>query len=381
MEAKSLLYIVNEISNKALLNTKTLLENIDVIDDPVSMVSLYNGLSGLALLEADIYAYSKKEEDLQRADYYLTNSFNVIKKHIGMFNSGLFIGMAGYVWAECRFIEATGYNNKRATKILDYLSTNKTIRGTKTPIDDIIYGNAGKGLALLYGYRLFGNKTYLSAAYKVAEQIISNRTNDGLWINDSDSINSKLLSFSHGASGILYFLYEMFVTTKEDKFKTVVKETLDILINKMKVINNCAVWQNDMKKSTVTPYWCSGTSGICLLFTKANKAIGNYSDITRMAINSVAVAANGSNAYGLCHGLAGIGEFIIDAENTMHTSFNEDKDKVLSFILSEYVNKMQMQSENRFNHRLSKEFMTGYPGIAHFILRYLDPSIKHFSLL
>ena len=60
-----------------------------------------------------------------------------------------------------------------------------------------------------------------------------------------------------------------------------------------------------------------------------------------MAVNSVTVAASGSNTYGLCHGLAGIGEFIIEAENATGTSFKEEKDKILTSILSEYMNKRQ----------------------------------------
>ena len=68
MNVKSLLSIINNISNDAFLSMKILLNNIDVIDDPLSMTSLYNGLSGLALLETDIFSYSKKKKNLERAE-------------------------------------------------------------------------------------------------------------------------------------------------------------------------------------------------------------------------------------------------------------------------------------------------------------------------
>lgn len=381
MNVKSLLSIINNISNDAFLSMKILLNNIDVIDDPLSMTSLYNGLSGLALLETDIFSYSKKKKNLERAEYYLSNSFNIINKYKSKFNSGLFIGMAGHAWAECRFTEATGHKGDRAIKILNYILTKEKINHTKTHAYDIIRGDAGKGITFLYGYELFNNKKYFTYSRKIAQNMISNGSKYGVLINDYYSNNSKLLSFSHGASGIIYFLYKLSLFTKDDKLNMMVNETINLLTNKMEITGNYALWQEDIKKNYVTPYWCSGTSGICLLFTKIHNEIGDYSNIIRMAVNSVNVAASGSNTYGLCHGLAGIGEFIIEAENVTGISFKDEKDRVLNFILSEYLNKRQMRYEKIVNPKISTEFMTGYPGIAHFILRYLDPSIKHFSLL
>ena len=98
-------------------------------------------------------------------------------------------------------------------------------------------------------------------------------------------------------------------------------------------------------------------------------------------VDSVILASNGSNTYGLCHGLAGIGEFTIETECVLKTSFKKEKEKIRSLILSEYLNKTNITRNKLTNPRLAKEFMTGYPGIAHFIIRYWNPSVKHFSLL
>ena len=55
------------------------------------------------------------------------------------------------------------------------------------------------------------------------------------------------------------------------------------------------------------------------------------------AANSAMIAANGCNTYGLCHGLAGIGEFIIETERVLKTQMNTHKNKILSLIISETV--------------------------------------------
>lgn len=382
MDRKYLLDIAIEISNDAFLKTNLLLKNINIIDDPVNLISLYHGLAGLALLEADIFCVTKNKINLDRAKYYIQYSLGVSEGYGKKLNSGLFIGNGGIVWSQCRLIDANKTKTEEAKKLMKQLSNDEKKKIiSKMPINDIIYGDAGKGLILLKKYKVSNEKSYLSSAYKIAENIIHNRTNNGLWISEIESEKAELLSFSHGASGIAYFLYEVFAITKESRFEIVVKKIINLLIEKEKANKDYVVWQNDVKKNAVTPYWCSGTSGIGLLFARAHKNIGDYSDTLNKMVDSVILASNGSNTYGLCHGLAGIGEFIIETEYVLKISFKEEKEKILSLILSEYLNKTNMTRNKLTNPHLAKEFMTGYPGIAHFIIRYLNPSVKHFSLL
>ncbi|MDA8345270.1 MAG: hypothetical protein M0Z66_07290 [Thermaerobacter sp.] len=260
-----------------------------------AMTSLFYGASGAALVEADLYIALRDEVHLARARAYadLALRYSQLRPKA---NPGLVFGYGGLAWALARLYEVSGIDLGIENALMEV----KEARRTSST--DVSHGAAGRGLVLLRGYRLTQERSLLIAAQVQAEQILSAHVTEGV-LERSGVAN---FGFAHGLAGEAYFIHELSLTTGIKDYGSFVSQATDILSDVAVQFGDGAVWGTNWQDVSPRPFWCHGTSGVGLFFLRYGKA---------PALLPVLRAAATTPDYGLCHGIASIGEFIAEARS------------------------------------------------------------------
>ena len=86
--------------------------------------------------------------------------------------------------------------------------------------NDILFGNTGTGLFLLYMYKETGDKLALDMAIRVAEGLNERaiKSQDSIYWYFNQQGNFNLPNFSHGAAGIGYFFASLYEITSDQQY-------------------------------------------------------------------------------------------------------------------------------------------------------------------
>lgn len=363
--------VICNISDSTFNHYKNFWENINSISDPISASSIYHGSAGLALFEADFYRLTGSAQHLKRAKIYLNDAYNK-SVSVKAANPGLFIGLGGITWAISRFPS-------------DLIKVSlPVIKATNKENIDIFYGKAGIGLNYIQKYIISKESVYLRKALEIANDIISLAEVQGLISTDGISERTdEYYGFAHGIAGIAYFLYELFKFTKNKKILDMVHKIGIILINKKSEKHGNITWPKSRENDDIMPYWCHGLAGIGLTFSQLANLGEPYRTTLLKVAESLEITSTGVTSYGLCHGLAGVGETFIEIEKVFGSNQFNGKNIVLKYIMED----MDKDSKGDYIFGGSDEeshyteLMIGHPGIAHFLMRCIDSSIPHFSLI
>lgn len=337
-----------------------------VIEDTIRSASFYYGLSGLAYMEADMFYLTKSLKHKSRANKYIRLAYDALKK-TNQLDNGFITGVGGVAWASMRLNEV-GIKSQTAPILELFLDTK-----TGKMAFDIASGSAGRGLVMLRAYRLTSNRIYYNEAKKEAKFLIKKipqiRKNNTYW------------GFAHGISGVGYFLLELYITSKDEVYKKFCIEISRTLCREARANKNSAFWEFGPASNNTWPYWCHGASGIGIFLTRLHNSMGGYSQIIKLASKGVVYGLRPTNNYGICHGIAGIGNFLLEAQAALNKPVGgvEAILKLISLDIS-------IRGKNIFwpaqeNGDISDGFMNGYPGLVHFLARCIDMSIPHPTLL
>ncbi|UCE17853.1 MAG: putative Ig domain-containing protein [Gemmatimonadota bacterium] len=197
---------------------------------------------------------------------------------------------------------------------------------------DIIGGVAGVGLFLLRMYELDGNQKYLEYARYGGNWLVSQAIPDGNGYKWKMSTGSHKIftGFSHGAAGIGYFLAELFRVSGDDIYLEYAKGAAQWLMDvAIETEHECTWWSEESERSVFfSTGWCHGPAGTCLIFMKlyAITTEERYLAYAEKGANwSVNVAipdgggyrwpytvASGFSDVTFCHGVTGVGKFLLD---------------------------------------------------------------------
>lgn len=288
---------------------------------------------------------------------------------------GLQLGSAGVAWAllelglldEARAILARGDDHPLLSSAADYSS-----------------GLAGWGLAQLRFSRTFPGSAHLANAEKAGRRLLelAHDRDGGLCWPDKDGVVHYGLHF--GASGIALFLLHLSRALASAEFERAAIRALDFdLFHAVERPEGGLSWRrSDANLSIVSPYLKNGTAGVgavCLRFWTALKDPRYLGFVERMH-------ADCDRKYavfpGRNDGLAGIGEFLLDA----HLVTGEEK----------YLNSARRTASGlklfAFSQpegtafpgnglaRVSCDLATGSAGVILFLDRLIKPRSADFML-
>lgn len=193
-------------------------------------LDLYSGIPGIVLFYLEAYHATNQPEYLTAAkgggDFLLSKMPSQLSEYDTQGMAGLFSGISGvgFTLRELYKISKDERYNDGFQRCLKLLTNAADSRGEITHwglINDIISGNAGIGLFLLYAYRETKNFTYLEMAANTCNWLVASgqRISADQWKwRMGPGIEKTMPNFTHGTAGIAYFAAEVFAILEEGRY-------------------------------------------------------------------------------------------------------------------------------------------------------------------
>jgi len=293
--------------------------------------------------------------------------------HTDCYAPGLYSGLAGIAWVllECG-------ERSRAEQIFQLASRHR-LQGRSV---DLFYGSAGWGLTGLRFFLDTGNELYLDEAIRCANPLLDLIRSE-ISSRDGKAQTDRPLGMAHGASGIALFLLYLYLVTREEHFLAAGREALEAELGAgIQTMDGGLSWgAAGNSQSILYPYWRYGSAGVGVAVVRYHKILGD--DVYREALESIFIDTDRDYSVlpGRFMGLAGSGDFMLDAwEFTGNRKYLDRAHKVAAGLLKFGVSRQGLVFPGDFLNRLSCDYGTGSAGIALFLNRLLSRQGADFLL-
>lgn len=304
----------------------------------------------------------------------------------GRAQHGLHSGEAGVAFFLLRLAEilqAPGYVAAAAMRL-------RRLRGSRPLTIDLMYGTAGTVTGLLHLHAVTGESEFLSDARElgddIVEQAIQSADGDGVyWEIASSSPGGPIapqLGLLHGCAGVGLALCHLAAVTGDDTYWRKGEGAAELLISEaVPSVSNAGeahlTWPGHMGDTAKSlQAHCHGAGGIGQFFhwLGALRRNARYRDIAIAAARAVASQRGSDTRSGLCHGLSGTGDLMLDCHQNLGGSdwLNIAADcavRLRRFRVAERPGVYLMHD----NGGTSPDLMLGYAGIGSFLLRLVQP--------
>jgi serine/threonine protein kinase len=253
--------------------------------------------------------------------------------------------------------------------------------------NDIIYGRAGDGLAILQCANVLEAHSLQSLIGPRIMHLINTQESDGSW-KENESGNPLVrisTGFGYGVAGITYFLLEC--SCRYPHFNSILPALrgIEYLDSTALRENGFLRWPvNDLRKKQ-SSWWCRGGAGIALTYLKAFELTGTigYMRSAEIALRSIPKQLINKNL-SQCHGMSGLGEIYLEAFRI--TRNEEWLERALDVAYAICALRFTPSPGSCYwlveNCNFpSADLMIGNGGIIHFLMRILYPEKIFFPLL
>ncbi len=199
---------------------------VDRANDTIKTLTYGNGQSGHLVFLLNSFLLTGDSAYLEKAkvigaklqEYLLQlNSVQVRPSDFTLYNS-----LAGSIFALVELSKVTGEVEftEAAIKGLEQVIANQDSTGSWGNGNDILFGDAGTGLLLLYAHENLGEDRFLNHAQSVGNLLLSRATESEVGLNWTRKQGDEyyLPNFSHGTAGIGYFLAKLFEASGDSIF-------------------------------------------------------------------------------------------------------------------------------------------------------------------
>lgn len=190
--------------------------------------NLYSGTPGVALFYLELHEATGDKRYLEAAKGgadYLARSIPSNTSALGEEGAGLYTGLAGIAYTlsivghatrDARYAKA----GRDAFALVRSAAHDAGAGVAWNPSTDIISGNAGIALALLWASHFAGERAPDALAVKAGRHLIERGVQEkgGLKWGIADSVPRRYPNFSHGTAGVSYVLATLYGQTKERTF-------------------------------------------------------------------------------------------------------------------------------------------------------------------
>ncbi len=332
--------------------------------------ALYRGAPGIVLFYLELFNATNDTVYLNQARSGANYLVNTLRDTI--YDSeevGLYTGLAGVGFTLTEVFKSTGNKEYKqgALQTITLLeqSSNKSANGIHWgSITDIVYGSAGIGLYLQYLTNELGSKKADRLSRLVAEGLLDNaiEVNKGLRWKVFPDYKYFMDNFSHGTSGVAYFLTEEYKRTKTKKY-------LDAAIKATKVLdsisNSKGYIPHHLPEGEDLYYlgWCHGPAGTSRLYYSLFDATQDEKWLDKITHSADYLMLEGIdqnetpgywNNVGKCCGATGVAEYYFwlfkITGNTKYLHFSERMtQKIISSLTQEEDYIKWIHAENRRN--------------------------------
>jgi len=355
----------------------------------------YNGTPGVVAFFAQMWAATGDAKWRDRAQqggaYLLAESARLVDS----LDAGLYTGVAGLAatyltldalkvgpeWSGAAKQAATDLT-RRATTVGDGVEWSAS--------NDIISGTAGTGLFLLYAADKLKDAALADLAVRAGRRLLATGVpaEGGLMWFPGGAIKANYPNFSHGTSGVAYFLATLYQRSQDRAF-------LDGALAGVKYLDAVATRRNGARaifhvtgggEDRFYLSWCHGPVGTARLFYRLHQITGDaqwrawIDELTAWLVASGAPEQQSAgywNNISQCCGNVGIGQYTIDLTRHYPTPIAPSlRDRVVKNTTSRATDDAAglrwVQAENRVspeNLVAQTGFMQGAAGVGTFFLQ------------
>jgi len=295
--------------------------------DTTTTIELYSGTAGIVLFYLELFQATHNESFLAEARTGAGYIMAVAdQRKPDYYQLGLYTGEAGILYTLNKVFEVTHFRKYRdgAQRSLQRLSAAAKITGDVADFryNDIVYGGAGIGLELLQ----LENKQGLSLAIQTANGVLAHALPSSAgkqWYMDTAMVRQKyyMPNFSHGTSGVGYFLAKLYQQTGDKNFLDGAMAAADQLTS----LENHDAWiyHHDAEDGKNLFYlsWCHGPAGTARFYYLLYQITKDESWKQRIRTAAAAMMTCGIpdkqlpgywNNVSVCCGTASIAGFFLD---------------------------------------------------------------------
>lgn len=285
---------------------------------------------------------------------------------VGRYSPSLFQGLSG--------IAVAFWELGHETQAVDALRLAATSPLLETEAGMYV-GGAGWGWANLYFYEATGDSAYLDAAVRAGDVLraTAQEDDDGLFWRVA-MVDQVQYGYGFGSSGIALFLLALYQHTGDATTLDAARRALDYdLAHRIEDANGWA-WGRYADDVITLPYWLHGSAGVGTTLIRFYQTLGetDYLDlslrIAQSAYLKLAVIPS------LLEGMSGIGEFMLD----VHCATGDALYRRLVLEIAETVTWFRIERPSgvafpsRELTRVSTDYATGAAGIGLFLERVLS---------
>lgn len=285
---------------------------------------------------------------------------------------GLYMGISGIAWA---ILEAGELS--RAERLFQITFQHRLLEQSV----DLFHGVAGWGMTNLRFFLETGNELYLHNAIGCGNRLLEK--SDPVSVQRFWERADRPLGLAHGASGVALYLLYLYRITGQERFVAVGKKALasDIAAG-VKTPDGGLSWAAASDaQTTVYPYWRYGSAGIGTVIARYYNVLGDHS--YRQLLEKVFIDCDRKYAVlpGRFVGLAGLGDFLLDAWTiTGEQHYFDSAHKVAEGLMKFAVDRQGLAFPGDFLSRLCCDYGTGSAGIGLFLNRLLARQGADFLL-
>lgn len=287
---------------------------------------------------------------------------------------GLYIGMAGIAWS----VLELGMR-EHATALMRKVHDHPLL--WKCP--DLFYGVAGWGMADLKFFLETQDESFLRHAEQAGEFLVASREDSGagcVW----SSLTHQSSGLGHGASGVALFMLYLYYATRREVFLDIGRRAVAYVIgDATRSGEGFLSWRASTSEKALVPYWRWGSAGIGIVLLRYLRALGDPQYRSVLEDLWPDVDRKYSIFPGQFFGLAGMGEFFMDAADfgMYPERALAGARRVLSGMRLYAIRRpagVAFPGETRF--RISCDFGTGSAGVAAFLDRTLHKRSSVFKV-
>jgi lantibiotic modifying enzyme len=280
----------------------------------------------------------------------------------------------------------------------------RRLRGAPFATVDLIYGAAGTILPLLRLHAVTGDRAYLRDARAAGDHLVTTArpAPDGgvgcywevtpPWPGEAVT---PYLGLMHGVAGMGLALARLAAVSGEERYLDVAKGAAELLLTQARASGEGALsWPRrlgDMKLGLQAH--CHGAGGISQFLLALNRLApdSRYRAAAEAGVRTVAAQLGRETRSGICHGLSGLGNALLDAYQALGTEHclelaREVGGQLQRFHVSDSSGIASDGSgagdpERRGVYAMngegavSPDLMLGYAGVGSFLLRLAEPTM------
>jgi lantibiotic modifying enzyme len=358
-------------------------------------LDFYNGMPGVVAFFADLHAASGDSRWLdfaRRGGAYLRASWD---RAGASFGDGLYTGLAGHAVA-LRMLAQNGGGAEWEEAARD--ATRRLVARAKAVADgvewstsnDIISGTAGIGLYLLRAGAVWKDASLVDVAAKAGRRLLATGVaaeGGRMWF-PAGATGRNYPNFSHGTSGVAYFLATLHQHTREQAFLdgALAGATYLDAVSTARDGTRAIFHVSGDGEDRFYLSWCHGPVGTARLFQRLHQITGDAKWSRWIDELTATVVASGVpdqrttgywNNISQCCGNVGIGQYCIDLARYRPTpAIKGLRERVESNTMSRATDDANglrwVQAENRVqpeNLVAQTGFMQGAAGVGSFFLQ------------